>query len=434
MFSEQAKPVEDPDAETAGILPGLRAIAEGHELTGEIACGGPSQFKRVPLPAAEEPARTERRGADMDDAHVLSVALLTLGDPHTVTGGYLYHQRVAQRAQQNLAAVRFWSLPPGRFPLPARAAPPLMREVLHSRPDVLVVDSIAAAFLAPWLIWRHTALPPLVAIAHQPPGGIDHGMTRRLLQSRLDRAAYRHTQAVLAASEPLAVHLCAAGIGRDLLHVIPPGRDVSLTAVPVDSSLRAGRQAAVLMVGNWVPRKGVLELLEAVSRLPADAVTLHLVGGTDIDRSYAARVRARLAAPDLSDRVVVHGPVSVAEVAGFYAAADVFALASTAEPYGTAYGEAMAAGLPVVGWAAGNLPYLADSGEGGEGMVVPPGDIAALADALCRLAKDEPLRRQMGERARCRAGQLPTWDDTATMFFAELRRVVRSAHQRKDIS
>jgi glycosyltransferase involved in cell wall biosynthesis len=306
-----------------------------------------------------------------------------------------------------------------------------MREVLRDRPHVLVVDSIAAGFLAPWLALRHATLPPLVAIAHQPPGGIDHGVARRVVQSRLDRAAYRHAQSLVAASEPLAAQLGAAGIGRDLLCVIPPGRDVSLTAIPVDRSLRAGRQAAVLMVGNWVPRKGVLELLEAVSRLPADAVTLHLVGGTDMDRSYTARVRARLAAPDLSDRVVVHGPVSGAEVAGFYAAADVFALASTREPYGTAYGEAMAAGLPVIGWAAGNLPYLANNGEG---LAVPPGDIAALTDAMYRLATDEALRREMGERARRRAACLLTWDETARMFFAELRRVVRSTHQRQDIS
>jgi len=180
----------------------------------------------------------------MDDAHVLSVALLTLGDPHTVTGGYLYHQRVAQRAELNRAALQFWSLPPTPFPLPALAAPAVLRKLLRSRPHVLVVDSIAAAFLAPWLTWRHTMLPPLVAIAHQPPGGIDHGLARRVLQSRLDRAAYRHTHSVVAASEPLAAQLQAAGIEPDFLRVIPPGRDVSLTAVPVDVSLRAGRQAA----------------------------------------------------------------------------------------------------------------------------------------------------------------------------------------------
>ena len=62
MSSEQAKPVEDPDAQAAGILPGLRAIAEGDELAGEVAGRRPSQLQRVSLPAAEEPARPERGG------------------------------------------------------------------------------------------------------------------------------------------------------------------------------------------------------------------------------------------------------------------------------------------------------------------------------------------------------------------------------------
>jgi glycosyltransferase involved in cell wall biosynthesis len=73
-------------------------------------------------------------------------------------------------------------------------------------------------------------------------------------------------------------------------------------------------------------------------------------------------VRARLSAADLAGRVVVHGPLPVAQVAAYYAAADAFVLASSREPYGTVYGEAMAAGLPVVGYAAGNLPHLARDG------------------------------------------------------------------------
>ena len=107
-----------------------------------------------------------------------------------------------------------------------------------------------------------------------------------------------------------------------------------------------------------------------------------------------------------------------------YAAADVFVLASTEEPYGTVYGEAMAAGLPVVGWAAGNLPHLADDGV--EGRVVPTGDGPALAAALGELCADDDLRRRLGAAARRRAERLPTWDDTATAFYAVCRDVLES--------
>jgi glycosyltransferase involved in cell wall biosynthesis len=90
-------------------------------------------------------------------------------------------------------------------------------------------------------------------------------------------------------------------------------------------------------------------------------------------------------------------------------------LPSTREPYGTVYGEAMAAGLPVVGWRAGNLPYLADNGH--QGLLVTTGDVAALAHALNLLADDEALRRRLGAAAEIRARSRPTWADSAALFF-----------------
>ncbi|GIJ55743.1 hypothetical protein Vau01_032590 [Virgisporangium aurantiacum] len=268
-------------------------------------------------------------------------------------------------------------------------------------------------------------MPPVVAILHQPPGGIDHGGLRRSLQARLDRTAYRHVSRLLVASADLADTLRAGGLPGDLMRVVPPGRDPASSAVIDPGDLRAGRRAAVLSVGNWVARKGLLDLLEALASLPADAATLHLLGDDAVEPAYASRVRERMAAPDLAGRVVAHGVKTPGEVVGFYRAADVFALASLREPYGTVYGEAMTEGLPVVGWDAGNLPHLARNGV--EGLAVPPGDVPALAEALRSLTLDEPVRRRMAAAAKLRASEFPTWDDTARMVFDELRDVVKEA-------
>jgi glycosyltransferase involved in cell wall biosynthesis len=80
----------------------------------------------------------------------------------------------------------------------------------------------------------------------------------------------------------------------------------------------------------------------------------------------------------------------------------------------------MAAGLPVVGWRAGNLPDLAEHER--EALIVEPGDITGLSPALERLSKDEELRARVGEAAGHRAQGLPTWDDSARSLFAALRR------------
>jgi glycosyltransferase involved in cell wall biosynthesis len=365
----------------------------------------------------------------MNDPHSLAVSLLTLGDPGRLTGGYLYHRRMAALAPRFGARVEFVSVPDRPFPLPALAGPASLRAAERGA-DVVVLDSIAAAFVAPALLasvlrapapGRRRPARPLVGMLHQPPGGIDHGRLRRLVQAALDRRAYRFARRLLVASEALADELRRLGYPPQLLRVIPPGRDVATGESPAVGDLRDGRRAAVLCVGNWVARKGLLDLLDAVARVPPDAVTLHLVGDLGVEPAYAARVRSRLAAPDLAGRVVVHGPQPLEAVNALYRAADVFVLASRREPYGTVYGEAMAAGLPVVGWAAGNLPHLARDGR--EGVVLPPGDIPALAAALTRLAYDETLRRRLGDAAKRRAMRFPTWEESARRLFQELRAV-----------
>jgi glycosyltransferase involved in cell wall biosynthesis len=204
--------------------------------------------------------------------------------------------------------------------------------------------------------------------------------------------------------------------------VVPPGRDIAVAPDGSVGDLRRGRKAAFLCVANWVERKGIHSLLDAVARLPREAATLHLAGDDRAQPDYAARLRERIAQPDLAERVVVHGPLPVEKVAALYRDADVFVLPSLKEPYGTVYGEAMAAGLPVVGWRAGNLPYLAEHER--EGLVVAPGDVEGLIQALARLADDDELLRRLGEAGRRRALTRPTWEESAALFFGAVREAV----------
>ena len=162
--------------------------------------------------------------------------------------------------------------------------------------------------------------------------------------------------------------------------------------------------------------------------MPDVAVTLHLVGDTATPGGYAGRVRERIGRADLRDRVMVHGLIRPAAVHRMYLTGDAFVLPSFEEPYGTVWGEAMAAGLPVVGWRAGNLPFLADHDR--DALLVPVGDVRALRAAIERLACDADLRERLGHAAQVRAAARPTWDQTAARFFAIIREVL-SGHRRR---
>ena len=349
------------------------------------------------------------------------VSLVTLGSPDQVTGGYLYHRRMADAAPSHRAEIRFVSFPHGPVLVAARRAGDLVTDARRYGAQLIVVDSIAAGLLAPWLR-THRLDVPMVAMLHQPPGGIDHGPLVTRVRAALDSSTYRRARRLLSASQALAEELESRGFPPSRLRVVPPGRDVALAPAGTVGDLRAGHHIAFLCVGNWVARKGILPLLDAFSVLPPEAATLHLVGDPDRDPSYSARVMARMRAADLTGRVVAHGPLPRETVAAFYAAADVFVLPSWTEPYGTVYGEAMAAGLPVVGWRAGNLVNLAE--DGGQGVLVPPGDVQSLASAMRRLALDDAYRLRLATGARRRAQSLPTWEDTAGLFFSNLREVL----------
>jgi glycosyltransferase involved in cell wall biosynthesis len=357
------------------------------------------------------------------------VTLLTLGDPARITGGYLFHRRLAERAADNGAELQFVSIPDLPLPWAVAAGPAWLFAHATRGADVVVLDSIAASAAAPWL---GLVTAPIVGMLHQPPGGIDAPRIQRRFRIPFDRHAYRFCRILMLASDWLEAQMLAAGLSADRLRVVPPGKDLDVATGTMSgerdfcgsdrASLRKGRLMAAVCVANWLPRKGILELLEAVAGLPDDVVTLHLVGDPAKRGRYAGDVHDRIGRADLRDRVVVHGLIHPAAVHHLYQTVDAFLLPSFEEPYGTVWGEAMAAGLPVVGWRAGNLPYLADNGR--DGVLVPVGNVDALGEAIEKLARDPLLRERLGRAAYVRAAARPTWDETARRFFTIIDEVV----------
>ena len=336
------------------------------------------------------------------------ISLVTRGSPTQVTGGHLYHRRMAEAAASRGAEIEFISVP-------------WFRDPLRGARGLVLVDSLAAWAVAPYVVARQRRRSPIAAILHQPPGGVGQGPLRTTLQRPFDQALYRRCDLLIAASTALGRALADDyGLPAERICVVEPGSDL-----PVDRSasgdLRHGRRIALLCVSNWLPNKGVLELLEAVAALPPDHVTLHLAGRSDVDPSYSAKVGARLRDPDLAGRVVVHGAVTRDDVGRLYGGADVFVLPSYAETYGTVFAEALSAGLPTVGWRSGNLPNLIEDGR--EGCLVIPGDIDALSAVLGRLATDDEWRGSLAEAALRRGATLPTWDAAADAFFGALSRL-----------
>jgi glycosyltransferase involved in cell wall biosynthesis len=176
-----------------------------------------------------------------------------------------------------------------------------------------------------------------------------------------------------------------------------------------------------LCVAQWIPRKGILALVEAWTLRERPGAVLELVGETDADADYAVRVRAAM---ETSDSIAVSGCVDDAGLDAAYASSDLFVLPSRYEGYGIVYAEALASGLPIIACDVGPVPELV----GREAAVlVEPDDAEGLCAALDLLLGDPVLRAKMSAAALRRASGLPRWEDTIAGFEAVLRDASRAS-------
>ncbi len=179
---------------------------------------------------------------------------------------------------------------------------------------------------------------------------------------------------------------------------------------------------SALCVAQWIERKGILTLVEAWTLHERKGAVLELIGETDTEPDYAARVRDAIeAAPRGS--IVVSGCVDDEALGASYASADLFVLPSRYEGYGIVYAEALAFRLPIIACAAGPVPDLV----GREAAVlVRPDDKDALSAALDLLLGDPKLRVRMSAAASRRASNLPRWEHTVAGFEQILRTVAET--------
>ena len=189
----------------------------------------------------------------------------------------------------------------------------------------------------------------------------------------------------------------------------------------------------LVFAGRISPEKGVHTLIEAFNRVGRDYPNARLtVSGSygtvprnalidvspdplirDLARFYGTGVPygeqcQRLVDPGVRERVSFRRALPHDELADHLAQADIAVVPSLWEPFGSAATEAMACGRPVVAARAGSNPETVTDGE--TGVLVPPGDAAALADALTALVADPSRRASLGLAGRKRAVERFSWN------------------------
>ncbi len=334
------------------------------------------------------------------------------GSLDTPTGGYAYDKRIIEELR-----VLGWQIDVidlgSSFPHPDGATRGVALAKLLALPEgrPIVIDGLAFGVMADEAK-RLRARHPLLALVHHPLAletGIDAATAQAFHTS--ERTALGCTRSVIVTSAATAAIVASEyAVPEERIAVIRPGVDV----VAHRARTRDDRGSVELLaVGSVTPRKGYDILLAALAGLKALPWRLTIAGDTTRNAAAFARLQMDIAEASLQDRVVVTGAVTGERLAGLYADADVFVLASLFEGYGMVFGEAIAHGLPIVASAVGAAQEIAPPDAG---VLVAPGDACALGEALRRVIENVDVRRRMATASLDAAKNLPGWRQAAGQF------------------
>lgn len=230
--------------------------------------------------------------------------------------------------------------------------------------------------------------------------------------------ALRHADAIVGVSNYVAQTLTDAGYRAERVFGVGNSLDElqqwnpDLDGAPVRHALGLGDDTPVVgIVARLFSWKGHRELLQATAIVKRDFPQVRvLVVGEDDPRahpgggSYRAELVALADELDIAENVIFTG--FRADVAAVLAALDVYAMPSWEEPWGMIYLEAMAMRKPVVAWRSGGVPEVVLHDQ--TGILTPPRDIPALAEAISTLLRRPDLRKQLGAAGRERAEHVLT--------------------------
>lgn len=230
----------------------------------------------------------------------------------------------------------------------------------------------------------------------------------------------RWADMLLTNTEDTKSRICHAyGIEASRIKVIYGGADDSF--LRSDIAVKAADHFSLMFCGHMSGThhvKGVDVLLEAMPIiLGAHQATLHIIGTGDRINQYEAMCEGL----GIEEHVRFLGFIEHSKLPPYFSSADLFVLPSRREGFGLVLAEAMACGVPVVSTRVGGIPEVVEDGV--TGLLVPPNDPAAIAEAIIELLDDPERMRDMGVRGRERVSEHFTWDKVAQRvvgFYQEI--------------
>lgn len=343
----------------------------------------------------------------------MNFGLIVYGALDTPTGGYLYDRRLVAHLRSSGHRVHVFSLPVRGYGLR------LLDNITEGRLnrfcgagfDLLLQDELCHPSLLVLNRRQKERLgPPAVAIVHHLYCAEPQPKIFTSLQRLIEKRYLDSVDGFIFNSRTTKKTVFRLS-GRPRPHVVaPPGGNrfgARLTAAEVDERAQRPGPLRLLYVGLVIPRKGLLELISALRRVPTDRWRLEIVGCMTMAPGYVRRVRNYIQAHRLRSSVRFHGTIGNEDLAAEFSAAQLLCMPYAYEGFGIVAAEAMSMGLPVLGSTSGAIGEMV--AHGSTGLLFPRNDLQSVATAVADLYAHRRYLTRMSVTAMSNSQKHPTW-------------------------
>ena len=226
---------------------------------------------------------------------------------------------------------------------------------------------------------------------------------------------------IIVVSKSAQIECRKMGVNARKIKIVPNGIDKVFNVTKHNIREKQNGFVDILFIGYCGRIKGLFHLVEAMMVLKRQGQNnfyLHIVGETQKDPIYFNKIQRFIYKNSLNDRIKFYGQMYGNDLECAWDQANIFILPSLWESYGLVIIEAMTRGIPVIATNVGAIPELVTDCV--SGLIVPPKDSRALAEAIIKLSTDYSLRNKVIEGGHRISVNILCWEKSCEIFYQQI--------------
>ena len=355
----------------------------------------------------------------------MKIGLVIYGKLETLSGGYLYDQKLVDYLRSQGDTVEIISLPPASYGqcLSHNFSRQFYKKLRHGQFDVLLQDELnhPSLFIINKLLSRKVHYP-IIGIIHHLRASESWTPVESFFYRKIEKCFLNTLDGFIFNSHTTSTTIeSLVGSGKPKVIAYPGGDrlEAHVNEKHIKEKGLCKGPLRLLFVGNLIPRKGLHTLVDALANLPRQDWVMDVVGRRDADPPYTNRIKQKVAQLGITNNLTWSANLSNEQLKARYQSSHLLVVPSQYEGFGIVYLEAKGFGLPAIACDTGAAHEIINHGE--DGFLIPPDDSNALTQALKTAIDNRELLLQMSLAGLKRFKGFPSWSQSAarTRTFLE---------------